>query len=139
VSTLSAGQHTYRIGRVESLFSLAVLVAITAFAPLVLWHALKHGSWFEVLWLAILTWFWFNVLFRFAYRITVEGDEVEFKTLARRYRTSMTRIRSISSRSGMQRIRWEGGRVEIWRTFDGWLDFVTRVKAANPAVELKGV
>lgn len=93
-----------------------------------------------MIWLAILAWFWFNALFRFAYRIDVSGDTVEFKTLARRRATRLSRIRSIRSGNvGSVVVRFEGGRVDIAGALDGWHDFVTRVKEANPAVELKGV
>jgi hypothetical protein len=139
MSSVGPDHRTYRALNLDLLFTFVALLAITAFAPLVLQGALHQHTWLAVVWLGILAWFWFNALFRIAYRIDVERDCVEFKTLARRYRVPMTRIRSIRSRSKISTVKWEGGRIDLWGSFDGWLDFVNQVKAANPAVELKGI
>ena len=120
---------------------LAVLVALTAFAPVVVGQALdgKH-AWFDVIWLGILVWFWFNALYRIAYRIDVRCDAVEFRSVARRRNTSLARILSISSRpGGVVTIHYDGGRVDLLGAVDGFHDFIGRVKAANPAVRLRGV
>jgi hypothetical protein len=133
--------RTYRISGIQPHFALGVLILLTAFAPLVLAQAMGGAhALFDLIWLAGLTWFWFNALIRIAYRIDVTGDAVVFKSIARRHRTSLSRIRSMRSRSGgLVTVRWDEGRVDLWGAFDGWHDFVNRVIAANPSVELQGV
>jgi hypothetical protein len=135
------GDRSYRVTGLQPYFMLTVLVGLTAFAPLVLWKAL-HGDhpWFDLIWLGILVWFWFNALDRVAYRIDLRGDAVEFRSIAHRRRTSLERIESITSRQGgVVTVRYEGGRVDLVGALDGLHDFISRVEAANPAVRLRGV
>jgi hypothetical protein len=139
MSSVGSQRHDFRTLNRELAFFAAALVLMTALAPLILRDAVRSHSWFVVVWLGILAWFWFNVLFRAAWRIEVDGDSVEFRTLVRRYRTRLTRIRSIRSSSQISTVRWDTGRVDLWGSFDGWLDFVNEVRAANPGVELKGI
>jgi hypothetical protein len=135
------GDRTYRVTGTQPYFMLAVLVALTAFAPVVLARALRGDhSWFDLIWLGILGWFWFNALDRIAYRIDVHGEAVEFRSIARRRHTCLGRIESISSRQGgVVTIRYDGGRVDLVGAIDGLYDFVGRVKSANPVVRLRGI
>jgi hypothetical protein len=139
MTLLGTGRHTYRTLSRNAAFFTTALVVMTALAPLILRDALRSYSWFVVAWLGVLAWFWFNVLFRISYRIEIDGDSVEFSAALRRYRTTMSRIRSIRSSANISTVRWDDGRVDLWGSFDGWLDFVNSVKAANPDVELKGI
>jgi hypothetical protein len=140
---MSDETRTYRVSGFQLYFMLAVLVILTATAPLVVLSIFRQGedTWFAVIWLAILAWFWFNALVRVAHRIDVSGEDVEFRTIARSRRTSLNRIRSIRSSQlgGHATIRFDEGRFDVFGAIDGWHDFITRVKAANPAVELKGI
>ena len=137
---MSEPARTYRISGFQPYFMLLVLVILTAFSPVVALSFLRSGGWFNLIWLAVLGWFWFNALVRTVYRIDLRGDMVQFKTLATRKETRVDRIRSIRSASvGYVTIRFEGGRVDVVGALDGWHDFVSRVKDGNPAVELKGV
>ena len=118
-----SSERTYRIVGAQPYAMLAVLAILTAASPV-----------------AGIAWFWYFALFRAAYRIRVAGDGVEFRSLARRRRTPLGAVRSIRSRQiGTATIRFDGGRVDILGSLDGWHDFVNRVEAANPAVELSGV
>ncbi len=130
---------TYRISGVQPYFMLLVLAALTAFSPFVLAHAISSGSWFELIWVAVVLWFWFTTIWRAAYRVDVAGDTVEFRSILWRRGTHLSQIRSIRARGPRYVIvRFEGGRAELYGAIDGWHDFVKRVKAANPTVELKG-
>jgi hypothetical protein len=132
--------RTYRFVGLNPYFMLGVLVLLTLVAPAMLVKFVQSGGWYYVVWVAILAWFWFIALFRFAYRIRVNGNAAEFKTIARRRRTPLAQIRSIHARStGYVIIRFDGGRVELAGAFNDFHDFVNRVKEANPGVELKGV
>jgi hypothetical protein len=116
-----------------------VLAALTAFTPFVLGHAISSRSWFELIWVAIVLWFWVTTIWRAAYRFDVSGDTVEFRSILWRRRTRLNEIRSIRALGPRYVvIRFEGGRAELYGTIDGWHDFVSRVKAANPAIDLKG-
>jgi hypothetical protein len=118
---------------------LLVLAALTAFTPFVLGHAISSRSWFELIWVAIVLWFWVTTIWRAAYRFDVSGDTVEFRSILWRRRTRLNEIRSIRALGPRYVvIRFEAGRAELYGTIDDWHDFVSRVKAANPAVELKG-
>jgi hypothetical protein len=137
---MSEPARTYRISGFQPYFMLLVLVILTAFSPVVALSFLRSGGWFNLIWLGVLGWFWFNALFRTVYRIDLRGDMVRFKTLATRKETRFDQIRSIRSVSvGYVTIRFEGGRVDVVGALDGWHDFVSRIKDRNPAVELKGV
>jgi hypothetical protein len=131
--------RSYRISGLQPYGMLAVLVVLTAFAPFVV-ASRANRNWFTIVWLGILAWFWFNALVRAAYRIDVVGEAVEIRSLARCRHTTLSGIRSIKSRqAGFVTIRFDGGRFDLIGAVDGFHDFVTRVKSANPAVELQGV
>jgi hypothetical protein len=130
---------TYRISGITPYLMFAALLLFTAFVPITLVKFVQTGEWFYLAWVAALGWFWFNAL-RTAYRIEVEGDAVTFRTLGGRKLTTLSRVHSIrSTNAGHTTVRFEGGRVDLLGGFDGFHDFVARVKQANPSVELKGV
>jgi hypothetical protein len=139
MSTIGS-ERIYRVSGINPYFMFATLLLFTAFVPVVLVKFVQTGEWFYLAWAAVVMWFWFNALFRIAYRIELDGDAVMFKTLALRKQTRLSRIRSIrSGNAGYTTVRFDDGRVDLVGAFDGFHDFVTRVKQANPAVELKGV
>jgi hypothetical protein len=130
---------TYRLSGVTPYVMFAGLLLFTAFVPITLVKFAQTGEWFYLAWAAAVGWFWFNAL-RTAYRIELEGDQVVFRTLGGRKRTMLPRIRSIrSTNAGYTTVRFDDGRVDLLGGFDGFHDFVTRVKQANPSVVLKGV
>jgi len=132
-------QRTYRVSGVQSYFMLAVLAMITCAGSAAVFLA-GHMGWFAVAWFGVLGWLWFNALIRVAYRIDVSGEEVTFRSVTRRRQTRISSIHSIRSRQGgMATIRFGTGRVDVIGPVDGWYEFVTLAKTANPACELKGV
>jgi hypothetical protein len=130
---------TYRFSGVTPYLMFAGLLLFTAFVPITLVKFSQTGEWFYLVWTVGIGWFWFNAL-RTAYRIELNGDTVTFRTLGGRKRTTLAGIRSIrSTNAGYTTVRFDGGRVDLLGGFDGFHDFVARVKQANPAVALKGV
>jgi hypothetical protein len=136
---LIAESRTYRVTGTQQYVMLAILTIFTVFTPFVLAHAVSSGNWFELAWVAVVLWFWVTAIWRAAYRFEVSGDVVEFGTILWRRRTPLQKIRSIRAFGPRYVIvQFEGGRADLYGPIDGWPDFVARVKAANPAVELKG-
>jgi hypothetical protein len=131
--------RSYRIYGFQPYFMLIGLAVITCVGSATL--ILKGGpAWFEVAWFAVLGWFWFNALVRVSYRIDLAGDDVTFRSIVRRRQTRLSTVSSIRSRqAGLTTIRFSSGRVDVVGPIDGWHEFVTLVKTANPACELKGV
>jgi hypothetical protein len=76
------------------------------------------------------------------YRITFAGDgTIEFTSLWRRRTVRAEEIRSIKpegSHLGFFTVRTERGKIRILAQFDGFYDFLTRLKAMHPNVELRG-
>jgi len=139
MESLMAEIRTYRIAGTQPYVMLVMLTIFTAFTPFVLAHAVSSGNWFELGWVAVVLWFWVTAIWRAAYRFDVSGDMVEFRPLLWRRRTPLQKIRSIRAFGPRYVIvQFDGGRAELYGPIKGWQDFVARVKAANPAVELKG-
>jgi hypothetical protein len=131
--------RTYRITGLQPYVMLLVLAAATAFAPFVLGHAISTRSWSELIWVAVVVWFWCSTIWRAAYRIDVTADTVEFRSILWRRAIPLSRLRSIRGRgSGFAVVRFRGGRVDLYGTVNGWDEFVTRVTAANRHVRLIG-
>lgn len=130
--------HSYRISGWQPYLMLVGLIVITCVGGTTL--ILHPGpTWFDIAAFATLGWFWFNALV-VAYRIDLVGDEATFRRIVRRRQTRMSEIRSIRSRqAGHTTIRSSTGRVDVIGPIDGWHEFVTLVKTANPACEPKGV
>ena len=131
--------RSYRIAGLQPYLMLAGLAVITCVGSTTL--ILHPGpAWFDVGWFAALGWFWFNALVRVAYRIDLVGDDATFRSIVRRRQTRMSEISSIRCRqAGRTTIRFGNGRVDVVGPIDGWHEFVSLVKTANPACERKGV
>jgi hypothetical protein len=130
-------KSTYQTSGMNRVFMLAVLSTITAFSPLVLLSASDEP--FLIAWLAILVFFWYVMLYRLAHEIRIENSTATFRGLVRRSTVPLHRISRLHGRSNVLTVRWERGRVDLLLPVDGLSDFVNRVKAANPAVELVGI
>ncbi|MCL4504072.1 MAG: hypothetical protein M1438_19790 [Deltaproteobacteria bacterium] len=76
------------------------------------------------------------------HRITFAGDgTIEFISLLRRRTVRAEEIRSIKpegSQLGFFMVRTGRGKIRILAQFDGFHDFLTRLKAMHPTVELRG-
>jgi hypothetical protein len=99
-------------------------------------------GWFLLPWCVGAAWGVYQGAFRTVRRIDVRGTSVVFTTtFGRRFETTLTQIDPIRARrqSVSYAVRYDGGKLTIGGPMNGWYDFVSRVKAANPAVELWGV
>jgi hypothetical protein len=134
---LKTMEHTYRSARINRVFMFAVLGAITAFSPLVAFSARQEP--FLVVWLAILGFFWYVMLYRLAHEIRLGNGTATFRGLVRHSKVPVQRISRLQVRGNVLTVRWERGRVDLLFPIDGLHDFVKRVKAANPTVELVGI
>ncbi|MCL4500461.1 MAG: hypothetical protein M1438_01230 [Deltaproteobacteria bacterium] len=94
-----------------------------------------------VIFLVILVFYLIWVL-SLPYRITFAGDgTIEFIGVLRRRTVRAEEISSIKpegSQVGFFMVRTDRGKIRILAQFDGFHDFLTRLKAMHPAVELRG-
>jgi hypothetical protein len=127
----TAAARTYRIGGIQPYLMLLVLAACAVFAPFVLGHAISSRSWFELLWVGIVLWFWCKTIWKAAYRIDVLNDAVEFRSILWRRRAALSQIRWIRHSASFAVVRFEGGSVLLYGAVEGWQDFVRCVRAAN--------
>lgn len=106
------------------------------------WHDPKAPPLaFGLMWLAIgviYLWFFLNM----PYRITLTEDgTVEFISLWRRRRVRLDEIKSIKpagSQFGFLMVRTERRKIRILAQFDDFHDFLARLQARHPGVELRG-
>jgi hypothetical protein len=137
------GSSVYRIGAHAYLF-LAVVVLLTLIGFLgVLPDAVRNpdNRVFDAIWLAILGWFWFNIL-RTPYEARISPDGlVRFRGLARRVVVAAGEIRQIRGIAGGYGMRIEYARGRIWLRvgFTENFEFLTRIRQLNPSVEIRGV
>lgn len=133
----TAAARTYRIGGIQPYVMVLVLAGCAAFAPLVLGHAISSRSWLELTWVGVVVWFWCSTMWSAAYRIDVANDTVEFRSILWRRRASLSQVRWIRSAGpGFAVVRFDGGTVLLYGAVDGWHDFVSEVRSANPALRV---
>jgi hypothetical protein len=136
----SDGSSVYRIGTYAYLF-LAAIVFFTLIGVLVvLPDAVRNpdNRVFDAIWLALLGWFWFNIL-RTPYEARVSPDGlVHCHGPARRVVVTAAEIRQIRGIPWGYGIRIEHSRGRIWlRTgFTENFEFLTRIRQLNPSVEI---
>lgn len=138
----SPGDHrTYRITSASAYAQLVGPFVLLLALPIAIWQAITtpEVAWFLLPWCALALWTWSRAGLLTAYRIDVVGSAITFKTLVSTHSTSLDQIRSIKSRHGHYRVAWDARKVWVIAPMDDWHDFVTRVKSANPAVQLSGV
>jgi hypothetical protein len=96
---------------------------------------------FGLVWILITVVFWYQVG-TIPYRIDVMADgRVIFVSFVRRIQLSPQAIRSIKPQGnqlGMFILKHDGGRLRMVAQFDGFHEFLTNLKKANPGVELRG-
>ncbi len=136
------GSSVYRIGPYAYLFLAAVilltLVGLLALVP----DAVRNpeNAVFDTLWLAILGWFWFNILGTpYEARISPDG-RVQFRGLARRVVVAAGEIRQIRGLGWNMGIKIEHANGRIWLRvpFTENFQFLTRIRQLNPSVEIRG-
>jgi len=95
---------------------------------------------FGVFFLAVICLLLFNFL-SLPHRITLAPDgALEFRSIFRRRVVRIEEIRSIkpSSHIGFFLVRTDGATIRLLGQFDNFHDFLTRLQALNPRVELRG-
>jgi len=95
---------------------------------------------FGVFFLAVICLSLFSTL-RLPHRIILAPDgTVEFRSILRRWVVRAEEIRSIkpSSHLGFFLVRTDGARIRLLAQFDGFHNFLTRLQALHPRVELRG-
>jgi hypothetical protein len=94
-----------------------------------------------VIWLAFVGVFWWRIS-TIPHRIDVFADgRIVFVCLARRIPVLTSAVRSIKpagNQIGFFVLRHDRGRILLLGQFDGFHEFLSRLKVANPAVELRG-
>ena len=95
-----------------------------------------------LLWLFIVSWYWYLVLTIPHTIVVSESGQVAFNSIIRKRLTTMREINSIKPPYGGQigflLIKTNTGKIRILNQFDGFHDFVLNLKTVNPTVELRG-
>jgi hypothetical protein len=93
-----------------------------------------------VIWLGMVSWYGYLILSLPHTIIVSEPGQVELISIIRKSQTSLREIESIkpASQFGFFVVRTATGKFRILNQFDGFHDFIVKLKKANPTVELKG-
>src|SRR5262245_11912472 len=121
--------------------AVVVLFTVVGFA-LVLPDAIgnSENAPFDIFWLAVLGWFWFNIL-RSPYRVTLQEDRLDIRCLARRLSipvSAVTEVRRLEFRSGVL-LNSTQGRVWFRAYPNDMFDLLTRLRQINPDIRIRGV
>ncbi len=95
---------------------------------------------FGVIYLVFICIALFSIL-RLPHQITLAPDDtVEFRSILRTWVVRAGEIRSIkpSAHLGFFLVRTDGANIRLLAQFDGFHDFLTRLQAMHPLVELRG-
>jgi hypothetical protein len=123
------------------------LLAIFLIIGLLMVTGLVHSSkgdgplrFVGVIWLGMVIWYGYLILSLTHTIIVSEIGQVELISIIRKSQTSLCEIESIkpASQFGFLVVRTTTGKFRILNQFDGFHDFIVRLKTANPTVELKG-
>lgn len=92
--------------------------------------------------LVIVTWN-FYYIFSFPYKIAVSWTgEISFISVLKRRQLSMAEIKSIKPDPGQffgfLIVKTENKKIKILNQFDGFHEFIQKLKESNPSVELRG-
>ncbi len=93
-----------------------------------------------IFWFVIIVWYAYWVLSLPHTIIVSESGNVEFIGVIRKRQTTLREIKSIKpdTQYGFLIVKTGSGKIRIFNQFDEFHDFLVRLKAANPAVELRG-
>jgi hypothetical protein len=128
-------------------FQVIAWAVFAVVASLVLWSwsSAAHGTTFrlfELAWAAFVVWIFWTAFARRVIRIEVDGSaSCTFRARTRIVDTgSLADVSDISLLGGGRtlRLRASGRTVSVLLPMDGIETFVSRVRAANPSVEVKG-
>ena len=145
---LTPGVRTYSLylswwGKITSFIPVGIF---TLMAILFLSGILKNAKggppeFIGIFLLIMAAWFWYFIS-SLPYQIKVHGNvEIEFVSLLRRRRISPMDIVSIKpygSQLGFLLVKTNRGKIRLLNQFDGFYEFITNLKAANPSIELRG-
>ncbi len=121
---------------------VAFIGAGTAVMAWSLWGQAPKAPWpIGLIWLAVAVVYLFYIL-SLPHRITLSEDgTVEFISLLRRRSLRADEIQSIRPQGykfGFFMVQTSQGNIRILAQFDGFHDFLTRLEALHPGVELRG-
>ena len=120
---------------------ITVIGAFFAYASIL--HPREGGPppFLAAMWFAILAWIWFRLL-RLPRRIVTHPDgRIEFISPIRRVEIGagdIIAIRPDRGQVGFLTVVHSSGKVQLFNQFDGFHEFLSRLKAAHPSVELRG-
>ncbi len=93
------------------------------------------------IWFVVVAWYWFRVL-RLPRRIVTHDDgRIEFISPIRRVEIAsrdIIAIRPDRGQMGFLTVVYGSGKLRLFNQFDGFHEFLSRLKSANPSVELRG-
>jgi hypothetical protein len=117
-----------------------VLVLITLIGTPPVIRSVAAGDWPAVAWLAILSFFWFITLYRFAYEVRLRADGTcVFRGVLRKPSVPAARIRSVRLRGNSVEFRYDGGTIALLLPIDGLRDLIQTLETLNPAIEIRGI
>jgi len=126
--------------------SFALLLLLTLGGAAILLLTFLHDGpgppwWFALAWLVILAYNWY-AFGRLPYAIRwEEGGAIEFHRFLGTTRVNPQDIVSISGMfiwAGFLRLKHRGGVIYLFAQTTGMHEFITRLRAANPAVRVTG-
>jgi hypothetical protein len=131
-------QTSYRVAVWRPLLHFGAIALFTAVTPFVVISVIDGDNPPGALLLvALVAWFWFAYSTLFAYRVDVDGNDVEFRFLARRRRSQLSDISLIRSQSdGMVKIKFARRWIYVFDKTKDWDEFVGLVEEANPNVKV---
>lgn len=143
------GTAEYRLYRnwtlVVMLWVMPVMLSAVG-APL-LYFAVLHPSTggpppiFVLFWFALVAWVWFKTL-RWPRRIVIHDDgRIEFINALGTVAIALqdiVAIRPDPGQLGVLTLVHASGKLQLLNQFDGFHEFLSRLKKANPSVELRG-
>jgi hypothetical protein len=136
---------TYRLSRQILVFLYGLLAFMTLLGLVLVLNVVLRGgdrgpqSVVLVLWLGVLAWVWYAYL-RIPYAIHwPEDGTIEITSPLRRLTLAPRDIVSLKGMflsPGFLKLRHTGGKIILLAQMDGLHEFIIRVKAANPQVEV---
>jgi hypothetical protein len=132
----------------QKLLVLGILLLLTLLVPAMYLRGLRAQAtdagppgFILLPWLLIMGWNWWVVL-TLPHEIRLSEDgRIAFVSVLRTVTVGvpdLLSIRPIAFSTGFYTIRHRGGRLRVLLQFDGFHDFLTRVKGMNPSLQVRG-
>ena len=143
----SSDVYKLALSRTYRYWVFAVMAGMSLIGLWLIIGALRHPPqgpprFVVVLWCGALIWNW-NVLLRIPFEIRFEAaDAISFVALARTTQLRATDIGSIKLYGGggeFYVLRHTSGKIRLVAQFTGFHEVISRLKAANPQLEVVGI